>query len=127
MDADGPDATDGDPADTVTVTVLTDDGEESITAAAGATLRDVLLDAGVSPYTRVTGRLNCGGRGLCATCGVRIRAGTADHAPEHWHDRLADRFGYPRLSCQVSLSADVTVVVPDQRVWGGRASTGAGG
>lgn len=40
--------------------------------------------------------------------------------PDHWHDRLADRFGYPRLSCQYRLTGDVTVEVPDKRVWGGR-------
>jgi Na+-transporting NADH:ubiquinone oxidoreductase, subunit NqrF len=114
------DTGDDPPADTVTVTVLTDDGERTLTAPMGATLRDVLLDAGHSPYTRYTERLNCGGRGICATCGVRIREGEADHAPGHWHDRLADRFGYPRLSCQVTLSGDLTVAVPEKLVWGGR-------
>jgi ferredoxin len=105
-------------AETVTVTVRTDDGERRLTAPVGARLRDVLLDADLSPYTRYTDRLNCGGRGLCATCGVRIREGETD--PEHWHDRLAARFGYPRLSCQYRLTRDVAVEIPDKRVWGGR-------
>lgn len=95
-----------------------DDGEEHLlTAPAGATLRDVLLDAGLSPYTRVTERLNCGGRGLCATCGVRVDAGPA---PEHWHDALADRWGYPRLSCQVRLDGDVRVRLVEKVIWGDR-------
>jgi ferredoxin len=104
--------------DAVTVTVIHDGDETRLDAPDGALLRDVLLDAGISPYTRYTERLNCGGRGLCATCGVRVCEG--DHDPDHWHDRLAARFGYPRLSCQMSLTEDVTVLIPDKRVWGGR-------
>lgn len=104
----------------VTVTVVDADGgvERRLTAPRGATLRDVLLAGGVSPYTRLTSRVNCGGRGVCATCGVRVLAG--DAAPDHWHDRLAARFGYPRLSCQLRLRSDLTVQVPDKLVWGGR-------
>ena len=88
-----------------------------ITAPEGATLRDVLRDAGHSPYTRLTERANCGGRGLCATCGVRLAGGPA---PEHWHDALAARWGYPRLSCQVTLDRSVRVWLPEKLVWGGR-------
>jgi len=87
-------------------------------APRGSILRDVLLERGLSPHGRYARRANCGGRGLCATCGVRYE--TDDPAPEHWHDRLADRFGYPRLSCQLELTEDCTVVIPDKRVWGGR-------
>jgi Na+-transporting NADH:ubiquinone oxidoreductase subunit NqrF len=105
-------------ADDCRVTVR--DGEETtvLTAPAGTTLRDLLLEAGLSPYTRVTERANCGGRGLCATCGVRIRSDAP--VPTHWHDRLARRFGYPRLSCQVTVEGDMTVELPEKLVWGGR-------
>jgi ferredoxin len=108
-------------ADDCRVTVH--DGEETtvLTAPAGTTLRDLLLDAGLSPYTRLTGRANCGGRGLCATCGVRIRSDGP--APDHWHDRLAARFDYPRLSCQVTVEEDMTVELPEKLVWGGRESS----
>lgn len=84
----------------------------------GINLRRALLDAGLSPYAALTQRANCGGRGLCATCGVWI-----DDAPppSHWHDQLADRFGYPRLSCQVTVEREMVVrLLPDKRVWGGR-------
>jgi ferredoxin len=97
-----------------------DDGEgRLLTAPAGATLRNVLVAAGLSPYTRLTERLNCGGRGLCGTCGVRI-----DEGPdaEHWHDALADRWGYPRLSCQVRLDGDARVRLAEKVVWGRRES-----
>lgn len=103
--------------DRVRVTVV---GDETVTVetARGRVLRDVLVENDCSPYTALTERTNCGGRGLCATCGVRIREGGSP--PEHWHDRLAARFGYPRLSCQVVLEDDLTVEIPDKRVWGGR-------
>jgi ferredoxin len=104
--------------DRVTVTVRDDDGDTRIEVDRGRVLRDVLLDHGVSPYTRLTARANCGGRGLCATCGVRVRTGEA--TPEHWHDRLAERFGYPRLSCQLRVESDLVVAGPEKRVWGGR-------
>ena len=104
--------------DRVRVTVVDRDGaRHELSVERGRTLRDVLVDAGHTPYTAVTGRLNCGGRGLCATCGVRVRTGPP---PTHWHDRLADRFGYPRLSCQVTVDAPMTVELVEKRVWGGR-------
>jgi ferredoxin len=106
------------PANTVRVTVRHDGEETVLTTTPGRNLRALLLDAGLSPYTRLTSRANCGGRGICATCGVRIRAGA--EPPTHWHDRLADRFGYPRLSCQVTVDDDMTVDLPEKVVWGGR-------
>lgn len=81
----------------------------------GAVLRQALLDAGLSPYTALTARVNCGGRGLCATCGVFV---TPDPVPVHWHDRLADAWGYPRLSCQIRVERDLAVEIPDKVIWG---------
>jgi ferredoxin len=83
----------------------------------GANLRQWLLQAGYSPYTRYTQRLNCGGRGLCATCGVWIEAGAP--APGHWHDQLAMRFGYPRLSCQIRIDGPMVLRQVDKMIWGG--------
>ncbi|GAB5519081.1 MAG: 2Fe-2S iron-sulfur cluster binding domain-containing protein [Rhodothermales bacterium] len=86
--------------------------------ADGANLRRELLDHNLSPYTTLTERLNCGGRGLCATCGVFI---DEQPAPTHWHDRLAEAWRYPRLSCQITVDRDLTVrLLPDKRVWGKR-------
>ncbi|MEF8820068.1 MAG: 2Fe-2S iron-sulfur cluster-binding protein [Haloferacaceae archaeon] len=107
---------DGD--DRVTVTVVSDEGRTDLETARGRTLRGLLCDNDLSPYTRLTERTNCGGRGLCATCGVRFPDGGP--APEHWHDRLAARYGYPRLSCQVTVTEDLVVEIPDKRVWGSR-------
>lgn len=105
-------------SDVVSVVVVHGDDETELTVERGRVLRDVLREAGLSPYTAVTEHANCGGRGLCATCGVRIDAAVD---PDHWHDRLAERFGYPRLSCQVSVDRDLRVrLVEDKLVWGGR-------
>ncbi len=99
--------------------VSVDTGDETVelVVESGRTLRDVLLEAGLTPYGRVTHRANCGGRGLCATCGVRVGLEAPD--PVHWHDRAAQRWGYPRLSCQIVIDRDLGVhLVPDKWVWG---------
>jgi len=85
----------------------------------GANLRRTLLENGLSPYTNLTRQANCGGRGLCATCGVIIEQG--EPAPEHWHDKLAARFGYPRLSCQIKIRQAMQVrLLTDKVIWGKR-------
>jgi ferredoxin len=104
-----------------TVRVVDADGRtRELTVEPGRNLRRVLLSAELSPYTDLAESLNCGGRGLCATCGVRIIEGSVP--PTHWHDRAAARFGYPRLSCQVTVTGDLTVELVEKRVWGGRQS-----
>ncbi|KAB1194854.1 2Fe-2S iron-sulfur cluster binding domain-containing protein [Haloferax sp. MBLA0076] len=106
-------------AEIVVVRVRTDDSVVDLDVERGRVLRDVLLDADLSPYTSLTERANCGGRGLCATCGVRVVEG--ETSPTHWHDRLASRFGYPRLSCQILVEGAMEVdLVEDKRIWGGR-------
>ena len=104
--------------ETVPVVVVDGDERTELAVEPGRNLRRVLLDADLSPYARATRRLNCGGRGICATCGVRLRDGPP---PDHWHDRLAARFGYPRLSCQVTVEGAMTIELVDKRVWGSRA------
>ena len=107
------------PDDTVRVTVVSPDGTRTaLDAERGRNLRSFLIENDRSPYTAVTGRLNCGGRGLCATCGVFVESG--DPPATHWHDRLASRFGYPRLSCQIVIDEPLTVRIPAKLVWGGR-------
>ena len=102
----------------VTITVETPDGAvEELTGPEGSILRDVLLDADLSPHGRYALSLNCGGNGLCATCGVRL---AEPPEPDHWHDDLADRFGYPRLSCQLRVREGMRVQLLDKRVWGSR-------
>jgi ferredoxin len=104
------------------LTILVDDQRTTLDVEQGANLRRVLLAHGFSPYTRLTRRANCGGRGLCATCGVWMEVG--EPAPQHWHDKAAAAFGYPRLSCQISIESDMTVrILTDKVIWGGRKKT----
>jgi len=113
------------------------DGEQSLLVApTGTVLRDVLLANGVSPYTKVTKHLNCSGRGLCATCGVRFvddepgagsgigSSGNEEPAPDHWHDSLAAGFDYPRLSCQIEVERDMHIEIPEKVLWGSRRTDG---
>ena len=109
------------PEKTVKLTVQDRAGyRHELEVKAGANLRRVLLQYGYSPYVALTQKLNCGGRGLCATCGVWIERGIP--GPNHWHDRLADRYGYPRLSCQIQVEHDMEVRLPPKIIWGKRDS-----
>jgi ferredoxin len=103
----------------VKLRVWVDDCMHVLSVPKGANLRQVLLEACLSPYAPITQKLNCGGRGLCATCGVWLEDDKP--APAHWHDHLAQRFGYPRLSCQISVEEEMTVrLVTDKVIWGAR-------
>lgn len=107
------------------ITIITQDETATIEVEAGENLRMTLLQHGFSPYTQLTRIANCGGRGLCATCGVWIDTG--EPQPKHWHDKLALQFGYPRLSCQVIIQQNMTVrILDDKIIWGGRDKTRAG-
>lgn len=102
--------------DTVRLTVREGDTEHTIEVPQGTNLRRVLLDAGFDVYGAVSRVANCGGRGLCGTCGVRFDGDAPE--PRHWHDGAAARFGYPRLSCQVTVDRDCTVELPEKVMWG---------
>jgi ferredoxin len=99
--------------------IMMDDEEKVLTVPHGANLRRTLLRTGLSPYAALTRYANCGGRGLCATCGVWIEEG--EPMPSHWHDRIGNRFGYPRLSCQITIERDMTVrLLTEKWIWGRR-------
>lgn len=99
------------------VVVETSDAIYSFRVHKGSNLRDVLLENGLSPYTKYTRSLNCGGLGICATCGVEILTGAPP--PVHWHDQAAAYWGYPRLSCQVHINQSMRVrLLEDKLIWG---------
>ncbi len=101
------------------IVVHTDNEVIELQVPSGSNLRDQLLLHGLSPYGTFSKALNCGGRGLCATCGVYILDGTADDV--HWHDQLAKRFRYPRLTCQITVMSDLTIqLVAGKKMWGNR-------
>jgi len=94
---------------TFQLTVFARERVHVLAVEAGTTVRGALLDAGLSPYAPLARRLNCGVRGLCATCGVRVLEPAPP--PIHCHDRLAAAYGYPRLSCQVRVDSDLSVAL----------------
>jgi ferredoxin len=104
---------------TVPLTVRADDYETTLAVKRGSNLRTTLLDHGFDVYGSVSRVVNCGGRGLCGTCGVRFEGEAPD--PEHWHDRAAARWGYPRLSCQLSIDRGMRVELVEKVMWGGLA------
>ncbi|MFQ3318695.1 MAG: ferredoxin [Natronomonas sp.] len=79
--------------DAVPVTVIADDGEQTIEVAEGRVLRDALLEHGFDVYGSISRVANCGGRGFGSTCGVRMDA--SDPNQEQWHDAAAERWGSP--------------------------------
>lgn len=105
--------------DELPVTVRVDGREETVTVSPGTNLRRALLDEGFEVYAPAAKVANCGGRGICATCGVRVQHpdGSAPE-PDHWHDELAARYGYPRLSCQITVEEPMTVELIEKRYWG---------
>ena len=84
---------------------------EDIDCEEGAILRDVLLDAGLSPHNGPTA-VSCHGLGTCGTCAVAIEGDVDDpNSRERW------RLDFPphdadsglRLACQVRVTDDLTV------------------
>jgi len=77
-----------------------------------AILRDVLLDAGVSPHNGRANTLNCGGHGTCGTCAVEVEGAVSGTSA-----RERRRLAFPphdpedglRLSCRTTVLGDVTV------------------
>lgn len=106
-----------------TVQIQTSGTTHTLTLPAGTNLRQALLTAGYNPYGSISKMTNCGGRGLCATCGVRFEAGEPE--PTHWHDRVAKAFGYPRLTCQITVQGDMVIRLMDDKVLWGQLLPGA--
>ncbi|MEL6588451.1 MAG: (2Fe-2S)-binding protein [Bacteroidota bacterium] len=82
----------------------------------GSNLRKALLQHGLSPYGPYTQKLNCKGNGICATCGIT----PLENVPpaRHWHDKLAARYGYPRLACQIQIEAPMSIgLIEDKGIW----------
>jgi len=84
----------------------------------GANLRTVLLENNYPVYGKLSNHINCGGRGLCATCGIEILRPEIE--PMHWHDKLAKSYRYLRLSCQITVEFDLEIRIEDDKVMWGR-------
>jgi len=102
-------------SESIPVTVRDGERKATIHVQEGRVLRDALLSHDFQVYGSVSRRANCGGRGLCGTCGVRVQEAPE---PEQWHDAAAERWGYPRLSCQIQVREPLTVELVEKVVWG---------
>ncbi len=102
-------------SDHVPIRVVTGSEDTTIELERGANLRTALLERGFSVYGTISQYANCGGRGLCATCTVGVEPAPE---PTHWHDATARRFGYPRLSCCLTVEEPMTVTLLEKHVWG---------
>lgn len=108
--------------------------------AEGAVLRDVLIDAGLSPHNGAADRLNCRGNGTCGTCAVEVRADSESSAADADGDTPAvsgrglverGRLAVPphtpesglRLACRTRVYGDVTVI-KHPGFWGHRVGEG---
>jgi ferredoxin len=75
-----------------------------------ANLREACLREGVRIYYGLGRLANCGGRGRCGTCVVRIQDGQSNLAvptPKE-HDRLASFGPGMRLACQTHIRGPLT-------------------
>lgn len=78
----------------------------------GAILRDVLLEAGISPHNGKADTFNCRGLATCGTCAVAVTGDVSDPGP-----RERVRLSVPphdpgtglRLACQTRVTGDVRV------------------
>jgi ferredoxin len=102
-----------------------------IECSEGAVLRDVLLDAGVSPHNGSADALNCRGHGTCGTCAVEVESdsearpsisdvGAVERGrlvvPPH------DPGSGLRLACQTRVYGDI-VVTKHPGFWGHRVDS----
>jgi len=89
-----------------------DKTEAGYEIAAGANLRDSLIDNGIQVYNVAQGRFtNCNGKQLCGTCVVRVLQGT-----EYTNSKSIDEENFLRklptnyrLSCCVNAYGDIIV------------------
>lgn len=86
--------------------------DREIDCAAGAVLRDVLLEAGETPHNGAAGSLNCHGFGSCGTCAVDV-SGPVTERTRRERIRLCVPPHHPdsglRLACQTHVLGDVDV------------------
>lgn len=89
--------------------------DQTIACEQGASLRRVLLDAGLSPHRGIHRLLNCRGMGTCGTCAVEVHG---DASGPTFYERVRlwvkGRRGL-RLACKVRVIGDVWVSVEKLR------------
>ena len=87
------------------------EGEE-IECDEGETLRDVLLDAGLTPHEGLAETLNCGGKSTCGTCAVFVEGEVEGTKMEERRLAIPDKGDDVRLACQCTVLGDLDVEKP---------------
>jgi ferredoxin len=86
--------------------------DQEIDCEDGAVLRDVLLEAGLSPHNGTASVLNCHGHGTCGTCAVAVEGAVSEKTTME-RRRLSipphDPDDGLRLSCQTRVLGDCSV------------------
>lgn len=75
----------------------------------GSNLRQAAIDNKISIYPHIRKILNCRGRGLCASCRVKIVSGTVDPRNEVEQDKLKKADPEVRLACQITVQDNLVV------------------
>ena len=85
---------------------------ETIECEEGEELREVLLEADLSPHNGTADYMNCGGRAICGTCAVEVD-GPTNGMTDDERARLSkwphDLDSGLRLACQTRIEGDLTV------------------
>jgi len=86
--------------------------DKNVRAGPLTNIRSVAVLAGITLHNGAAKVLNCGGKGLCGTCRVKVEPQAA-LTPPNRRERLRGCTGPDRLACQAVLASDrydVTVV-----------------
>jgi 2Fe-2S ferredoxin len=105
--------------------------KQDVEVEQGANLRQAAMKAGINVYSSVAKYLNCRGNGLCGTCKVLVTKGRENLSPKttletinlnaHPLTMLA-AIGHEdqlRLSCQVKVNGDCSIVTKPAFNWSG--------
>lgn len=104
---------------------------KTVEVEAGTNLRKAAMQNGIPVYKGVDQLLNCRGMGLCGTCKVLVKQGADNVNPKTAVEKFNFNF-HPlsmlasignedemRLSCQVAVNGDCTVVTTPALNWSG--------
>lgn len=94
------------------ISIVTAQGNTTISALKGQNLRNVLLEQRIPIYTGKAKLTNCGGAGTCGTCAVVvIEKDGWEERPEFERLRLKKYPDSARLSCNTIIEGDCTVII----------------
>lgn len=101
--------------------------KKEIEVPQGTNLRTEAMKAGIQVYKGLDRYLNCRGLGLCGTCRVLVKKGMENLSPKGLKERfklgtMLSAIGHEqemRLSCQVQVNGDCSIVTTPDFNWGG--------